>query len=278
VEDVSTIHLSNSATASKQREEQAHSSSSDGDIPAKERSRFLVDDPAWVEIPNKRVCLGLGDPQRVKSTDGWRHGVPNDMGMGSPHTNQSQTWHLRAEWAARSQFYGLPLQVHSDQEGACTIAAPDLTLPAHATFQNNIPIPIVKRLRRKKPQRGNSRDCFAFIVKLDGPNITSVLYRKKATIKSFLERHIRNSRRSGCFFDQNLRIVELDPSKHGATDMDRFFQAEDVLVYQETDHDDINPRTLMKKITCAVQKKKKEAVASSTSRKHEYRLRARPGL
>ena len=126
----------------------------------------------------------------------------------------------------------------------------------------------------KKADYAHWMNTFAFIVELNGEKVTRAYHRPKESIKPFLERHFRQQSKAGNFFNKSLRIVELDPSRNGATHMDRFFQTEDTLVFQHTQHDEVNPTRLVRVINRAIQSKKKEMVSPVTA-KHTYYLRSK---
>jgi hypothetical protein len=118
-----------------------------------------------------------------------------------------------------------------------------------------------------------SASGFVFIVELDGEKVTFVHRQARGKIRPWHERPFRIRNKSGNFFDGLMRIVEIDPNKSGAIPMDRFFQTEEVLVFQHSNHHEANTTDLIKKIKQAVSKTKK--AARDKSRKQRYYLRGR---
>ena len=117
---------------------------------------------------------------------------------------------------------------------------------------------------------------FVFIVEVDGENVTFVHRQTREKIRPWHERPFRIRKTSGNFFNGSMRIVEIDPNKSGAIPMDRFFQTEEVLVFQPSNHHTANTRDLVAKIERAVRETKKEA--RDKLLKQRYYLRpGRPG-
>lgn len=121
-----------------------------------------------------------------------------------------------------------------------------------------------------------SASDFVFIVEVDGKNVTFVHRQTREKIRPWHERPFRIRKTSGNFFNGSMRIVEIDPNKSGAIPMDRFFQTEEVLVFQPSNHHTANTRDLVAKIERAVRETKKEA--RDKLLKQRYYLRpGRPG-
>ena len=118
-----------------------------------------------------------------------------------------------------------------------------------------------------------SASGFVFIVELDGEEVTFVHRQARAKIKPWHERPFRMRKKSGNFFTESMRIVEIDPNKSGAISMDRFFQSEEVLVFQHSQHNEENVSSLVKKIKDAVRKTK--TAARDKWLKQRYYLRDR---
>ncbi|KAJ9482577.1 hypothetical protein VN97_g10851 [Penicillium thymicola] len=148
----------------------------------------------------------------------------------------------------------------SDNQGETICTDTELGSPAESP--NDVNISVVK-----------SADDFVFIVELVGRRVKCVHRRARGTIRPLLERHFRLRSKSGNFFNRDLRIVELDLSKNGATHMDIFFETEEVLVFQHNNYNEVNPTQLVRKIDQAVLGNKKAVSRGFT--KHKYNLRAR---
>jgi hypothetical protein len=119
-----------------------------------------------------------------------------------------------------------------------------------------------------------SASGFVFIVELDGEKVTFVHRQARGKIRAWHERPFRIRNKSGNFFDGLMRIIEIDPNKSGAIPMDRFFQTEEVLVFQHSNHHEANITDLVKKIKQAVSETKKAARDKSLKQRYYY-LRGR---
>ena len=120
-----------------------------------------------------------------------------------------------------------------------------------------------------------SASGFIFIVELDGEEVTFVHRRARGTIRPWHERHLRLRSKSGNFFNGLLQIVEIDPDKSGAISIDRYFQTEEVLVFQHSNHDEAKIKRLVKKINRAVSSSKKAALHKSVKKRYYLRARKR---
>ncbi|KAK4946474.1 hypothetical protein LTR66_014283 [Elasticomyces elasticus] len=131
------------------------------------------------------------------------------------------------------------------------------------------------------------------IVELMGLELMKVHRLARKTAESLFEQHFRG--KSGRFFNRNLQIVELDRKKTGATRISKFFQQEDVLIFQRVRHDSIftklpanktNAKSPAKKINPTLPAKKTKKTiekvvirnkypGSPRTHLHKYNLRPR---
>ncbi|KAJ5335637.1 uncharacterized protein N7506_005573 [Penicillium brevicompactum] len=87
---------------------------------------------------------------------------------------------------------------------------------------------------------------FILIVELSGVSVIKVHRQTRKTVKAWFKKYFRG--KHGRFFNRHLQIVELNCGKAGAIQISRFFQQEDVLVFEHLRHDPINAKSPAKKI------------------------------
>ncbi|KAJ5117741.1 hypothetical protein N7448_011373 [Penicillium atrosanguineum] len=230
--------------------------------------------PAFDDTPNKRVCYGIDYTSNTQAGTACADiaGKSREEYSSSGNSLASQPTDARLHGV---HYEGQSMQITHEGPTPRLSLTPNLQPPEQIRPQSDerasVKLSKVKRARRIHDW-GQPLDDLVFIVEIDGENLECVHHRPKEGRIAPLLRQIQQHSRSGKFFNKNLRIVELNPNKNGMIPIDRFFQTEEVLVFQRRSHDGADSTRLVEKIKQAVLDEKK--AASQKAVKHRYYLRS----
>jgi hypothetical protein len=248
----------------------------DGVLTVQPREIALQNNPTIQETSNKRVCYGIYESLNEHSTRG--HTLATQPSEAQLHGAHDEDQYMEVN----------NMEVIHENPIAPLSLTPNQPPPEHIRSQSD------ERASWKSSQLGKARRMhdrgqpvggFVFIVELDGPHLKGVHCRPKTgkiapLLRQIQQQQIQQRGRPGTFFNKILRIVELNPNEIGMIPIDQFFQTENVLVFQRTSHEGVDPMTLVDKIaqTVAFQVKvaanKRKAASQKAQKHHNYFLRS----